>query len=119
MKAGIGNKFFSWQLKLAILCFIAKFAIMEVTVKIDKFGRVLIPKKIREAKGYKPGTELSIVMEPHAEYLTIAPVIKKTSRPELVVDDLGIPTFVFGTNKVFDYDFTEAIKKDQDERGVK
>lgn len=91
---------------------------MEVKVKIDKFGRVLIPKKIREAKGYESGMELNIVMEPRAEYLTITPVIKKTSRPKLVVDDLGIPTFVFGTNEVFDYDFTEAIKKDQEERGV-
>lgn len=92
---------------------------MEVKVKIDKFGRILIPKKIREAKGYVNDTELSIIMEPHSEFLTIAPVVQQTARPELIVDEFGIPTFVFGTKEVMDYDFTEAIKKDHSERGIK
>jgi len=93
--------------------------IVEVKVKIDKFGRILIPKKIRDAKGYTLDTELSIIAEPHSEYLTIAPVVQKTDRPELVIDEFGIPTFVFRTEEVFDYDFTKALKKDRSERGVK
>lgn len=29
--------------------------------KVDKFGRVLIPKKVREAAGLRPGDEVEIV----------------------------------------------------------
>ena len=93
---------------------------MEVKVRIDKFGRVLIPKKIREAKGYRPGTELSLVMEPHTSFITMTSIKEKVAeRPVLQVDEFGIPTFVFDTQEVFTYDFTDAIRKDRSERGMK
>jgi AbrB family looped-hinge helix DNA binding protein len=93
---------------------------MEVKVKVDKFGRVLIPKRIREAKGYKPGTELCLVMEPQTSFITMTSIEEKVvKRPVLQVDEFGIPTFVFDTKEALDYDFTEAIRKDRSERGLK
>ncbi|MFK8161374.1 MAG: AbrB/MazE/SpoVT family DNA-binding domain-containing protein [Lewinella sp.] len=93
---------------------------MEAKVKIDKFGRVLIPKKIREIKGYRPGTELSLVMEPELGTITMTSVAEKEAkRPVLQLDEFGIPTFVFDTQEVFTYDFTDAIRNDRSERGMK
>lgn len=51
----------------------AKIANME-TVKVDKFGRVLIPKKLRDSLGLEPGETLTsrledgkLVFEPHSK----------------------------------------------------
>lgn len=33
---------------------------MKVTIKIDKQGRILLPKVLREAAGIEPDTEISI-----------------------------------------------------------
>jgi AbrB family looped-hinge helix DNA binding protein len=43
---------------------------------IDKFGRVVIPKKIRERLGLKPGTTLRLDIErqPDGEQLSLRPL---------------------------------------------
>lgn len=35
-----------------------------MTVKLDKFGRVLIPKEVREARGLQPGDEFELDAHP-------------------------------------------------------
>lgn len=55
---------------------------MEVKVKIDKFGRILILKKAREAKGYEYGMELSLVMEPESEVL---PIVRSGGKDKALV----------------------------------
>lgn len=67
---------------------------MEVKVKVDKFGRVLIPKKIREAKGYRPGTALFLVMEPGVEAVFLKPKVEK-ERPYFKMTELGLPVIVY------------------------
>jgi bifunctional DNA-binding transcriptional regulator/antitoxin component of YhaV-PrlF toxin-antitoxin module len=61
---------------------------MKVTVKIDKFGRILIPKKVREVKGYVCGTELSLVMEPNSQRLELRPVV--IEKPVIETLDWGV-----------------------------
>ncbi|MEM1359281.1 MAG: AbrB/MazE/SpoVT family DNA-binding domain-containing protein [Bacteroidota bacterium] len=86
-----------------------------MTCKIDSSGRVLIPKSIRDANGYKPGTPFNISLDKENRILVLNLVLNRPE-PILVIDDLGIPTFDFGTNEVFDYDFTAAINKDREKR---
>jgi bifunctional DNA-binding transcriptional regulator/antitoxin component of YhaV-PrlF toxin-antitoxin module len=90
---------------------------MEVKVKIDKFGRILIPKKIREAKGYACGTELSLVMEPEIEALTL--VAKKKVEPYVVMAEWGLPLIVYpdGPPKQT-MNTVEMIAEDREERSI-
>lgn len=89
-----------------------------MTATIDKFGRVLIPKKIREAGGYAPGTLFELVWDAVKSQLILKPIFDRPD-PVLIVDEFGIPSFDFGVDEVFDYDFNEAIKQDREERGEK
>ncbi len=89
-----------------------------MTATIDKFGRVLIPKKIREAGGYSPGTAFELLWDAIKGQLTLKPIFDHPE-PVLVVDEFGIPSFDFGVDEVFDYDFNDAIKQDREERGAK
>ena len=64
-----------------------------MTVKMDKFGRILIPKTLRTAKGLKPGDEFEII-----EGLDEARVVVLRARPRyrVTVDDSGLlPVFTF------------------------
>lgn len=65
--------------------------IMEV--KIDKFGRILIPKKVREELGLKAGQYLEIgqVNEQEGIYLKKQPA----TAPQLTHSAEGFPFFLF------------------------
>jgi len=89
-----------------------------MTATIDKFGRVLIPKKIREAGGYSAGTSFELEWDAKKGQLVLRPIFDRPE-PVLTVDEFGIPSFDFGVDEVFDYDFNAAIKKDREERGAK
>ncbi|WP_350180398.1 AbrB/MazE/SpoVT family DNA-binding domain-containing protein [Phaeodactylibacter sp.] len=62
-------------------------------VKIDKFGRILIPKKVREELGLKAGQYLEIgqVNEQEGIYLKKQPV----AAPQLTHSAEGFPFFLF------------------------
>jgi bifunctional DNA-binding transcriptional regulator/antitoxin component of YhaV-PrlF toxin-antitoxin module len=89
---------------------------MEVKVKIDKFGRILIPKKVREAKGYICGTELSLVMEPETEAITLQPKEKKRE-PYVIMAEWGLPLIVYPDGPSEQTMSTvEMIAEDREER---
>ena len=91
---------------------------MEVKVKIDKFGRILIPKKIREAKGYVCGTELSLVMEPETEVLTLQPK-KKKKEPYIIMTEWGLPLIVHPDGPPKDsMSAVEMIAESREERSM-
>lgn len=87
-------------------------------MKIDKFGRILIPKKIREAKGYACGTELSLVMEPEMETLTLRSE-KVRSAPYVIIAEWGLPLIVYpdGPPK-YRKSTVEMIAEDREERSM-
>ena len=97
-----------------VLC--QKYLVMEVTTKIDRFGRVLIPKTLREVLGLQPTSEVILKLV-SSKTLTITPKIS-LDRPRLEVDQFGLPTFHFGTLHQMDYDFTAAILADREQRGL-
>lgn len=92
---------------------------MEVKVKIDKFGRILIPKKIREAKGYVCGTELSLVMEPETTGLLLEEIVEKNTEPYVEITDWGWPVIKFPNQEKVDFDVVSFIKEGYEERSRK
>lgn len=90
---------------------------MEVKVKIDKFGRILIPKKIREAKGYEYGMELSLVTEPESETLSFRPVEKKPE-PYLEMMPWGLPVIKWPEGTPPSRSAVELIAEGREERSI-
>lgn len=92
---------------------------MEAKVKIDKFGRILIPKKIREAKGYVCGTELSLVMEPETMGLLLEETVNVDAQPYVEKTDWGWPVIKFPHQEKLDFDVVSFIKEGYEERSRK
>ncbi len=58
-----------------------------MTVKMDKFGRVLIPKAIRKAKGIEPGDELELhTDDERTPYIELRP----KARYNPIIDQSGV-----------------------------
>jgi AbrB family looped-hinge helix DNA binding protein len=49
-----------------------------MTITIDKFGRILIPKSIRKELGLEPGTVLDLSVLTAQKELQLKPVVEKT-----------------------------------------
>lgn len=90
---------------------------MEVRVKMDKFGRILIPKKIREAKGYEYGMELSLVMEPETKAITVT-LAGKHPGPYLEMMPWGLPVIRWPDPDHVSQDAVEAIAEGREERSL-
>ena len=87
-----------------------------MVLSIDKFGRVLIPKKVRTALNLHPGATLTLEFSENSRRAYIE--AERTEEPALVVDEYGIPTFVFDSQEVMKYDFVDAIRTDREQRGL-
>ena len=61
---------------------------MNTTVEIDKAGRIVVPKKLRDALHLVPGTQLRI--ERSGDRLTLLP---SSNEARLVIED-GVPLIV-------------------------
>lgn len=79
-------------------------------VKIDKFGRILIPKKIREELGLKAGQrlELSCVSDTDNIYLAAADV---ATPDDIEVTDFGLPVLHNGKNEEGEFDNAAFMKE--------
>jgi len=77
---------------------------METTV--DRFGRIVIPKRVREDLGLRPGTKLEI--EAVGEEVLLKPVHEKPH----VVDREGVLIFTGSASG----DLLEAVKEHRRER---
>jgi AbrB family looped-hinge helix DNA binding protein len=87
-----------------------------MTVTIDTFGRILIPKKVRKLLRLSPGTCLTL--EVRNNNTALHAKVPERPSPELVIDEFGIPTYVFDTDETMDHDFVTALRKDRQERGL-
>jgi len=88
---------------------------MEVT--IDKFGRILIPKKLRLMFGLVPGQLLELFPDKEKAEIRLTPSNKfeasLTQRPS------GIPFFEFHAVGKVVFDAAELIKQNREERDEK
>ncbi|MFW6163465.1 MAG: AbrB/MazE/SpoVT family DNA-binding domain-containing protein [Planctomycetota bacterium] len=79
------------------------------TTRLDKFGRIVIPKPIRDALGLEPGTELDIAQENGAINIrptVLSPQVKRKGH-----------ILVF-TGKA-EGDLLDAVRKQREERARK
>jgi AbrB family looped-hinge helix DNA binding protein len=87
-----------------------------MTLRIDKFGRVLIPKLMRQSIGLQPGDDIIV------EVLENEKSLKLSSKPEpenlevrIEYTDWGFPQIVGGAPYPADFDFQNATKNGYDE----
>jgi AbrB family looped-hinge helix DNA binding protein len=89
-----------------------KMTFMNATVEIDKAGRIVVPKKMRDSLHLRPGERLSVVC--NVDSITIARERKPRGLYEKggwLVYDGGGPTVTTGeVNRWIDADREERIK---------
>ena len=88
---------------------------MEVT--LDQFGRILIPKKLRQLLGLHPGQRLELVTDHSTKTLRLA--LKPKTIPTLSYTDSGIPVFAYDSEHTVDFDMVEEMRRDREERDAK
>jgi AbrB family looped-hinge helix DNA binding protein len=77
-------------------------------LRLDKLGRVLLPKPLRARYGLRPGTELEI-SEGAKEF-----VIRPARATPSMVNDRGI--WVHQGTPVDEIDFAKALREDREQR---
>lgn len=88
---------------------------MEVT--IDKFGRILIPKKLRVMFGLVPGQLLELFPDKEKAEIRLTPSNKFEAT--LTQTPSGIPFFKFQASEKVAFDVAELIKQSREERDDK
>lgn len=85
---------------------------MDVT--IDKFGRIVIPKVVRDALGLKAGSELQVeITEEETGERTIA--LRPGQEKALLIDEDGLLVYT-GVLQAPDFDVVEHIRVTREER---
>lgn len=83
---------------------------MEVT--IDKFGRILIPKKVRQRLGLQAGQALELTSDTDSRTIALqAPTGAKSL--EIVITDFGFPVIQNGESIEEDFNNIEFLKETQ------
>lgn len=83
-------------------------------VKIDKFGRILIPKEIRTRLGLRAGQVFELAVE---DEVAIHLEPKARTEPRIVMTDFGFPVIHFDDiTEPIDFDVVEMIHRDREER---
>ena len=88
-------------------------AVQFSNITVDKFGRVVIPKEIRDRIGARPGTEFEI--EEQDNVILLKPVQKKA----VLIEKDGWLVVQGNPNDPKDVDIVDLIKKDYEERARK
>jgi AbrB family looped-hinge helix DNA binding protein len=84
-----------------------------VSITVDKFGRILIPKTVRDWLGLEPGTELDLEIAEDDGERTIA--LKPIHDRPLLVDEDGLLVYT-GELQVKDFDIVDQIRTDREKR---
>jgi len=85
-----------------------------MTLTIDKFGRVLIPKTLRQHLMIEPGDELKVEIVPDAPHITLA-AKPKPGDVQVVYTDWGFPVIEGGEPFPDNFDTVEYLKEGYDE----
>ena len=88
---------------------------MEATVKLDKFGRLLIPKRIRVSQGWEPGVEVHLQVNESTKVVELHPTTPRTMA-WAEIDKDGWPIIKYPEGASLDYNVVEAIKEAREER---
>jgi len=88
-----------------------------MTLTIDKFGRVLIPKSLRQHLHVEPGDELQVEIknETPAIILSCKPTQTEEYDAEIIYTDWGLPMIKTSGSFPENYDTVTAIKQNYQE----
>ena len=86
-----------------------------MTLKLDNFGRLLIPKLLRQFMGIEQGGKIEVHLDHETKSLTLRPHEPMEYESEVVYDESGFPMIV--TKKPFpvDFDTVEFFKETLEE----
>jgi AbrB family looped-hinge helix DNA binding protein len=90
-----------------------------MTVTIDKFGRVLIPKKARELIGLREGDQMDLRVSEHDRSIDLQLKPTVGSKTRIHTTDGGWPVIQYLDGKARDYDAVNLIKEGREERDRK
>ncbi len=84
---------------------------------IDKFGRVLIPKKLRDEAGIDNGTEFELEFDPFSNSIILKqfPAVQ----PYVEYTEWGWPVIMYQEEEKVDFDIKNFINEGHEERGRK
>jgi AbrB family looped-hinge helix DNA binding protein len=107
----VGNIF--WQQTV----YLPNYRVMTVT--IDKFGRVLIPKKAREVIGLQEGDQLELRVSEHDRSIHLHLKPTAGNKIRIQTTEGGWPVIQYLDGKARDYDAVNLIKEGREERDRK
>lgn len=84
---------------------------------IDKFGRVLIPKKLRDNAGIDNGTEFELEFDLFTNSIILKQV--PAMQPHVEYTEWGWPIIVYPEGKKVNFDLKNFINEGHEERGRK
>ena len=90
-----------------------------MTVTLDKFGRILIPKQVRTQLGVVAGDKLELDVSSEERSISIHPAPSTEKKAEIRMTDWGWPVIHFVDGKSRDFDVVALIKEEREERAAK
>lgn len=82
----------------------------KMILTVDKFGRVLIPKPIRQALTLEPGSKVEISINSETKSLTMSPAREEEYESKIVYTDWGFPMIETKESLPEDFDTVAFIK---------
>lgn len=84
-----------------------------MTVTMDKFGRILIPKKIRQLAGLEPGTDLEIFVSKESGNMRLIP--KPPPSKSIIITEFGLPVVQYDGPINEDFDTVAFMKETREQ----
>ncbi|NJC28388.1 AbrB/MazE/SpoVT family DNA-binding domain-containing protein [Neolewinella antarctica] len=85
-----------------------------MTLTMDKFGRVLIPKALRKMVQIEPGGEVEVEVDSTTHKITLTSKAE-AQKPKLTFDSDGFPLIVGGEPYPADFDTVAFLKESYEE----
>ena len=84
-------------------------------LKVDKYGRVVLPKKLRLHLNAETGSEIEVAIDEQTGQVTLTPIVQ--GKTWIEVTDWGFPIIHYdGPVEKTDIDIVEFIKEGREER---
>ena len=79
-----------------------------MTLKLDNFGRMLIPKLIRQIMDIEPGDDLEVLVDEATRKVTLRKS-PKIDDAVLTINDWGFPVVKLGLSEKVDFDVSAHV----------
>lgn len=87
----------------------------KMTLTVDKFGRVLIPKSIRQMLTIEVGSKIDVTINSDVKQLILTPSTEGKYESEIVYNDWGLPVIKTQESLPPDFDTAAFMKETYEE----